>query len=197
MTEGASARDAPHERSGATQRDKNVEVLRALRDFDLSSGRAAPRMLVLVGIPGSGKTTFGERLCSLGWGDRLCQDELRSRPAVERAVVEALVAGRNVIVDRCNFDGPQREHWVRLAKARGCHVGVVVFATPVAQCLARVNTRIGHPTLRDGDEKMNESVIHRMANSFVFPTKSEGFLFCRVVKEDADAERVSNEIMQV
>lgn len=66
-----------------------------------------PVLLVLVGLPGSGKTTFGNALVEQldGWA-RFSQDESASgrRQEVEAAVSAALARGENVIVDRVNFD---------------------------------------------------------------------------------------------
>lgn len=69
-------------------------------------------IMVVTSNLGSGKTTFSTRLEDSGWGKRVSQDDLGSRAAVERTVVEELLAGRNVIIDRCNFDASQRKHWI-------------------------------------------------------------------------------------
>eukprot|EP00913_Durusdinium_trenchii_P026617 g24973.t1 len=46
-----------------------------------------PMVLMLVGLPGSGKSTFAEQLVKSGQGfERVCQDELSGRDAFERAI---------------------------------------------------------------------------------------------------------------
>lgn len=62
-------------------------------------------LLLLVGLPGSGKTTFAEALVPHGWV-RASQDDSVSgrRQEVERVVLRALEEGKNVVVDRVNFD---------------------------------------------------------------------------------------------
>jgi hypothetical protein len=74
--------------------------------------KESPKVLVLCGLPGSGKSTFGSLLESLNddaslqanW-TRVCQDDLRSRAACDAAVEKAVKnpMGR-VIIDRCNDD---------------------------------------------------------------------------------------------
>lgn len=152
----------------------------------------APRVLVLVGLPGSGKSTFAHQLESVGWA-RVSQDDLGSRQRCEAKTVEYLVNGRNVVIDRCNFNGNQRKNWVDYATVRGCQVGVVVFATPLQSCIERVEERTHHPTLQAKDGKR---VVYEMAEGFVFPEQSEGFTFCRVVTEQVDFDRVLTELLE-
>ncbi|CAN8074735.1 unnamed protein product [Agarophyton chilense] len=153
-----------------------------------------PRMLVLVGIPGSGKSTFSKHLCEVGWA-RVSQDELGNRRKCETKTVRHLRDGLNVIIDRCNFDKSQRKHWIDMAKARGSACGVVVFATPLETCVQRVRTRQNHETLTG--EENDENVVKFIAEQFVFPDRTEGFTFCRVIRGEADAERVLTEILTV
>ncbi|KAI0566668.1 P-loop containing nucleoside triphosphate hydrolase [Gracilaria domingensis] len=158
-----------------------------------------PRMLVLVGIPGrknertgSGKSTFSMHLCDVGWV-RVSQDDLGNRRKCELQTVQLLREGRNVVIDRCNFDKSQRKHWVDFAKARGSACGVIVFATSLEVCMTRVRTRKDHPTLKG--EEDDEMVVKYMADQFVFPDRTEGFAFCRVIRSEADQERVLTEIL--
>lgn len=80
------------------------------------------------------------------------------------------------------------------AKARGCEAGVVVFATSFGECVRRVLARTNHPTLSGGSNE-SELVVRRMAESMVFPDRSEGFQFCRVVRNQPDFVRVIHEII--
>jgi hypothetical protein len=46
-----------------------------------------------------------------GWV-RINQDDVGSRSACETMSRRALLDGRDVVIDRCNFDVAQRAHWV-------------------------------------------------------------------------------------
>lgn len=140
---------------------------------------------------GAGKSTFASILSDLGL-TVISQDELGSRVICERRIVEALLAGKDVVVDRLNFDVPQRKHWVDYSQAAGAALGVIVFATPLQECMRRVQTRTGHKTLKPGEE--SNDVVRMISNKFVFPKRDEGFGFCRVVREDRDAQRVYGEL---
>ncbi len=68
------------------------------------------RVLVMVGMPGSGKSTAAKQLAERGWA-RVNQDEMGTRKVCEARLEDALRAGRSVVVDRCNFDYQQRHVW--------------------------------------------------------------------------------------
>lgn len=81
-----------------------------------------------------------------GW-----QDTLGSKRACEDAYVHALAAGREVVVDRCNFDISQRSTWVRLARKFGATVVSLQLTTPIKECIRRAQARPDHPTLQGKD----------------------------------------------
>ena len=69
-------------------------------------GLKLPRLMLLVGLPGSGKSTFAERLVASGNGwVRICQDESGGsrrdcEAAFERATLKGSDHGRHVVLDR-------------------------------------------------------------------------------------------------
>lgn len=79
------------------------------------------------------------------------------------------------------------------AQYRGSRVGVIVFAVPVRICVERVRNRENHPTLAASEE--SDRVVHGMVSSLQFPNRSEGFDFCRVIRNDDDSDRVLLELL--
>jgi hypothetical protein len=47
--------------------------------------------------------------------ERINQDSLKTRQKCEAAARTALQLGKNVIIDRCNFDERQRDTWLQIA----------------------------------------------------------------------------------
>ena len=72
---------------------------------DAGSSSRRPRLLILVGMVGSGKTTLAEAMVKTGWV-RASQDDAPSkrRQECEEMVRGALREGKDVIVDRVDFD---------------------------------------------------------------------------------------------
>ncbi|KAA8491815.1 Bifunctional polynucleotide phosphatase/kinase [Porphyridium purpureum] len=175
------------------KREQGEEFLRRLgrRDADKPDGER-PRVLIMVGIPGSGKSTMAEMLVARGW-KRISQDELGNRYRCEVELIRALLKGQNCVIDRCNFDVDQRRPWIRLARSRGCRVGAIVLATPLEQCIARVRSRESHPTLPPNNPN-SEEVVRRFALQFEPPTSDEGIDFARHVRSNTDLDQLCSEM---
>ncbi|KAF4594181.1 hypothetical protein EYR40_008984 [Pleurotus pulmonarius] len=93
---------------------------------------AEPIVLVLVGLIGSGKSTFAQALQQCYPHFHRCnQDELGDRRQVESLARSCLQQGLNVCIDRTNFNEPQRAYWINIAREfPGTSVWVIVFDTP-------------------------------------------------------------------
>ncbi|WVF68455.1 hypothetical protein IAT40_003221 [Kwoniella sp. CBS 6097] len=158
-------------------------------------------MLVLVGLPGSGKTTFAEALVAStetfgqdqghGYGDdhdqlsaddpmrrwvRASQDDAQSRrrQECEARVRWALGEGCNVIVDRVGFDPIQRSHFISIADS--------MTPRPLVYCLtlsvshptleSRLFSRTSHPTIPDAETGLR--VLRQMESQFQPPSSLPG-----------------------
>jgi predicted kinase len=168
----------------------------------LDKGRpkaAAPnrvRLVVLVGLPGSGKSTFAEQFADAGWAV-VCQDVLGNRKACEEAADAALAAGRQVVVDRTNIDTTQRAHWLRIAHAHGIGPRGIVCVhldPPPRECERRVLARTGHPTLPPTPQ--SAGVVRSFRRALQRPSEAEGFARVLVVRSDADALRAARALME-
>jgi predicted kinase len=117
-------------------------------------------MLVLMGPPGAGKTTWieqnrppGSILCST---ERIRQDpHLRSgAPAaaylarMRARAAEALSEGRSVVVDGCNTRPQDRSTWLAMARTYGARAHLVVIHAGLPTLLAAQRTR-AHPVAED------------------------------------------------
>ena len=129
-----------------------------------------PRLIVLAGLPGSGKSSLAAALEKRGWAV-VNQDSLGNRRKCERACARAFERGDRVVIDRCNHDRAQRAHWTRiLERAGGGYKVAVWLTTPVDSCVERVLARPVHPTLAGpGAEK----VVRNFEKSFDPPRDDE------------------------
>ncbi|GLC33747.1 hypothetical protein PLESTB_000111500 [Pleodorina starrii] len=150
--------------------------------------------LILVGVPGAGKSTLSKRFSAFGWR-HINQDELGDRQACEDAVRAALRAGQHVVIDRCNIDYTQRAQWVRLAHE--CGPGRVTLVAlqlllPLELCKQRARCRVGHPNL--GAHNCDE-VIDSFAQDFEEPTPYEGFGRVITARSSEEAERAAEQLL--
>ena len=115
--------------------------------WSASSEKAAPApstrglVVVCVGLPGAGKSTFFQKHFAAVPGIVRCsQDVLKSRQRVIDAVDAALQRGDAAFVDRTNVNKEQRAHWTRLAKRHGARCVALEFRTPADLCAHQCTT---------------------------------------------------------
>lgn len=153
-----------------------------------------PCLIVLVGPPGSGKSTWTRRNCT--GAVVVSQDDIIEaitpdgfepalRPvyaAAEEAIARvALLRGHNVIVDRTNRTRALRERWICIADATSsAPVAVLMSASPDV-CIRRNRDRIGW-------RRVSEPRVERMLAAMEVPTLDEGF--CVVVRDDASLSSI-------
>ncbi len=109
-------------------------------------------LVILVGLPGSGKSTFyRERFASthvIVSKDLLKSAGRRARKQ-EALIADALASGRDVVVDNTNAAVRDREPLIALARAHGARVAVYFFTAKPAECLARNRLREGPARVPD------------------------------------------------
>ena len=131
--------------------------------FPLDDGavKAPQLILVLVGLPGSGKSYFASKLEKESFSQyvRVNQDSLGTRKKCETACRQALKKGKSVIIDRCNFNKQQREHWLKFGVPCEC----IVFSYEKEVCIRRCKERRNHETI---DTRNAAVVVRGMAKEY-------------------------------
>jgi len=136
------------------------------------------RIVLLVGLPGSGKSTWLERTAGGGISSDavrkiLADDETDQSihpqvfATVRYLLERRLAIGRPVsYIDATNLTPEERRPYVEIARAHGCEIEAVFFDVPLEVCLARnaARSRVVPP-----------EVMAKMAAKLEPPTAAEGF----------------------
>jgi predicted kinase len=127
--------------------------------------------VILVGLPGSGKSTFyRERLAATH--ELVSKDAMRHNRQPQRRqeqlIEAALAAGRSVVIDNTNPRLADRAPLIAAARRHGAQVTGYFFATEAADALRRNRGR-------EGRERVPAVAIFATRKRLEMPTLDEGF----------------------
>lgn len=127
--------------------------------------------IILIGPPGSGKSTHAYKAEKLRY-IRISQDD-QGKEGHKQLFNEALESGKDIIVDRMNFNKVQRQDFILKAKEAGYKVIGRTFFVSHDTCFERMSLREDHPTIKSPESALN--ALHTFYSKFEYPTLDEGF----------------------
>jgi len=133
--------------------------------------RPPPELVVLVGLPGSGKSSFyRERFAETHL--QVSKDLMKNVRGRQQRVVElvdqALAAGRSVVVDNINATVADRAALLAVGRAHQARLVAYHVDTEVRVCVARNRSR-------EGRARVPDVAIFAARKRFTAPTAAEGF----------------------
>ncbi len=106
-----------------------------------------PKLIVMVGPPGSGKSTYANTSPHTASYSYINQDSQGRDHLILFDV--AIMAGKDIVVDRMGFSKSQRSRYLGKAKENGYDTEIVVLHVPYRVCLERCLARKNHETIKD------------------------------------------------
>ncbi|XP_078160370.1 APRATAXIN-like protein isoform X1 [Carex rostrata] len=158
-------------------------------------------MVILVGPPGSGKSTFCEAVITASkrpWV-RVCQDTINNGKTGTKvqsleAAADALIKGKSVFIDRCNLAKEQRTDFMKLCSSH-TDIHAVVLDLPAKVCISRCVNRTGHEGNLQGGQAA--AVVNKMLQNKEAPNMNEGFsriTFCQNDKDVKEAIKTYSDL---
>ncbi|CAM6068853.1 unnamed protein product [Sphagnum tenellum] len=159
-------------------------------------------MLMLVGPPGSGKSTICNKIipnAARPW-TRICQDVISkghrgTRVQCLKQAASAVSKGSSILIDRCNIDVDQRRDFLELAKERGIQAHALVLNFPSSVCIQRATQRTEHEGGLLGPDVGR--VVNHVYRSRQLPTLGEGFSRITYCRTDAEVEKAVTLYLQL
>ncbi|GAA6008634.1 hypothetical protein JCM10207_007186 [Rhodosporidiobolus poonsookiae] len=152
---------------------------RRLSEFDA----VAPEVVIFVGFPGSGKTSFFKKHFAPQGYKHINQDTLKSRPACLKAVRECLSASPPIpcVVDNTSPSTQVRKEYIDLIHSSfpGVKVRCLWFTAPVELAMHNSVYRAAYAPVDQGNGRTREILpliaFTSFAKNFQKPTMAEGF----------------------
>ena len=148
------------------------------------------KIIMLIGIPGSGKTTYSKDLSNEYNAKVISSDKVRQTyvgidekdvfPMVYKLSIEELKEGRNVILDATHITPKVRKRSFDALDEYGIpYEKVAIYLdTPVEVCVSRVEKRNQDPN----ELFLPLEVIESYGKNIIPPSEEEGFIEIRVIK---------------
>lgn len=136
-------------------------------------------LIILVGPPASGKSTWGKKFAADNNVVYVSTDELRAKlgsgeadqsvsyaafQVAKRNVGAALDANKSAMIDATSVNPKARKDWINIARGRGAYVIAVAFEVSPSELYRRDSERSRH---------VGKEVIDRFVAKYQRPTEQE------------------------
>lgn len=127
-------------------------------------------LVIFVGPPGSGKSTLAKRDFVEYQGFTYINQDSQGKQHYD-LFITAIDEGKNIVVDRMNFDKGQRRRYLDIAKSRGYSTSIICLFVPFQKCMEQCLKRENHETIKNQLDA--SKALHFFFSKFERPTADE------------------------
>lgn len=143
----------------------------------------APVMVIMIGIPGAGKSTFARNYNWTFEPILINLDTLKTRNREMSLILDAINHRQCLIIDNTNITRLERARYIHLAKENGYKVYGYFMQSVIKDCISRNENRAN---------KVPIKAIIAKSNQLEIPTYDEGFDMLKYVRINKNVYEVSN-----
>ena len=131
--------------------------------------------IILVGSPGSGKSTFAENYLVPKGYVRINQDNLKTKQKVIKCLMQNIDEGKKIVIDCTNPQKNGRSEYIKICKEKNYPIRAFVFQVSKELAMHLNNLRAINKNRKHYSEPVNNIPIHTFFKNFEQPEITEGF----------------------
>ena len=141
--------------------------------YDLSPNNK--EVIILIGSPGSGKSTFTEKFLLPKGYIRINQDILKTKEKVLKSLLQNIKEGKKIVIDSTNPQKNGRKDYIKICKENNYSVRAFVFQVSKELAFHLNNLRAINKNRNHYSGHVNNIPIHAFFKNFEQPEINEGF----------------------
>ena len=165
------------------EKSEYPKITNKLHDYDKNNNEhikfdSSPNfkeVIILVGSPGCGKSTFSENYLVPKGYVRINQDNLKTKQKVIKCLIENMDKGKKIVIDSTNPQKINRGEYIKICKEKNYPVRAFVFQVSKELAMHLNNLRAINKQRKHFSEHVNVIPIHTFFKNFEQPELSEGF----------------------
>ena len=146
-----------------------------------------PKMLIFIGIPASGKTSFYNYYFKDDY-KHINLDTLKTRFQEDLAINESLKHMENLVIDNTNVLKDERKKYITIGKENNYKIIGYYFKSSINECIERNDNR---------ENKIPRTAVANKFNILELPSKEEGFdelYYVRIVNDEFKIDIWNNDL---
>ena len=159
------------------------KITNKLYDYDknnndhikFDSSQNFKEVIILIGSPGCGKSTFCENILVPKGYVRINQDTLKTKQKVIKFLAQSIAEGKKIVIDSTNPQKINRNEYIKICKENNYPVRAFVFNVPKELAMHLNNLRAINKNRKHLSDHVNVIPIHAFYKNFQQPELSEGF----------------------